>query len=185
MKLYSTTGDDGTTGLLGEGRVPKTHPRMEALGAVDEASAALGVARAAMKDREAAEIVRRAQRDLSGLMAELAATPETARHFRNIDAARVAWLEAQTDSYGAQNPPLDGFVTPGDSFPGALLDLARAIVRRAERRVVGLRDDGLVANDELIRYLNRLSSLCFVLARREDAWGDRDESKPTKDEQTP
>jgi cob(I)alamin adenosyltransferase len=169
MKYYTTDGDDGMTGLLGGGRVPKHHPQPEAFGAVDEASAALGAARAVMQDREAAGIVLQAQRDLYHLMAELAATPEAAPRFRRIDAERVAWLEAQTDAYGARIPPFDEFVTPGDSLPGALLDLARAIVRRAERRVVRLRDDGLIANNELIRYLNRLSSLCFVLARHEDA----------------
>jgi cob(I)alamin adenosyltransferase len=102
-------------------------------------------------------------------MAELAATAEAAPRFRKIDAGRVAWLEAQADAYAERIPPLDDFVAPGDSIPGAVLDLARTIVRRAERRVVKLRDDGLVSNDDLIRYLNRLSSLCFVLARHEDA----------------
>lgn len=174
MKFYSATGDDGTTGLLGEGRVPKYHPQPEAFGAVDEASAALGAARAVMKDHEAAAVALQVQRDLYHLMAELAATPKAAPRFRKINAARVAWLEAQIDSYGARIPPMDEFVAPGDTFSGALLDLARTIVRRAERRVVKLRDDGLVSNNDLIRYLNRLSSLCFVLARCEDALGGAD-----------
>jgi cob(I)alamin adenosyltransferase len=169
LKFYTATGDDGTTGLLGEGRVKKYHPQPEAYGTVDEAQAALGVARAAMADREAGQIVLESQRDLYHLMAELAATKEAAPRFRKIDPARVAWLEVQTDHYGAQITLPPEFVIGGDSVPGAALDLARTVIRRAERLVVQLYDEGLIENVELIRYLNRLSSLAFVLARYEDA----------------
>jgi cob(I)alamin adenosyltransferase len=169
LKFYTATGDDGTTGLLGEGRVKKYHPRPEAYGMVDEAQAALGMARAAMADREAAQVVLQAQRDLYHLMAELAATKEAAPRFRKIDAARVAWLEAQTDRYGARITLPPEFVIGGDSVPGAALDFARTVIRRSERLVVRLADDALIENRDLIRYLNRLSSLAFVLARYEDA----------------
>lgn len=168
-KFYSTTGDDGTTSLLGQGRVKKYHPRPEAYGAVDEAQTAFGVARAVMKDREAAGIVLRAQRDLYHLMAELAATREAAPQFRTISADSVKWVEEQTDRYGAQIELPQDFVVSGDSVAGAALDMARTITRRAERRAVKLADEGMIENPHLVRYLNRLSSLAFVLARYEDA----------------
>ncbi len=169
LKYYSSAGDDGTTGLLGEGRVKKYHPRPEAYGTVDEAQAALAVARAAMKDQAAAEVILQTQRDLYHLMAELAATRETAPQFRVIDPARVTWLEEQTDRFGDQLSLPKEFTLSGDSLSGAYLELARAIVRRAERQAVRLFDDGLIENRELMRYLNRLSALCFVLSRYEDA----------------
>ncbi len=169
IKFYSTTGDDGTTGLLGEGRVQKYHPRPEAYGTVDEAQAALGVARAAMRDREAAGVVLLAQRDLYHLMAELAATKEVAPQFRAINSERVKWLEEQTDRFGDQLTLPREFTVGGDSLPGAYLDLARTVVRRAERLVVRLFDERLIENRDLMRYLNRLSALCFVLSRYEDA----------------
>jgi cob(I)alamin adenosyltransferase len=122
-----------------------------------------------MRDAEAAQVVLRAQRDLYHLMAELAATVEHQPTFRKIDAGRVAWLEQQTDHYGARITLPPEFVISGDSAPGAALDLARTVIRRAERLAVRLLDDGLIENAELVRYLNRLSSLAFVLARFEDA----------------
>jgi cob(I)alamin adenosyltransferase len=169
IKFYTTSGDDGTTGLLGEGRVRKYHPRPETYGTVDEAQASMGVARAAMRDREAAAVILQAQRDLYLLMAELAATKNAAPEFRQIDSARVAWLEEQTDAYGARISLPREFTVSGDSASGAALDLARTVVRRAERLVVKAFDDGLIENRELVRYLNRLSALLFVLSRYEDA----------------
>lgn len=168
-KYYTTEGDDGTTGLLGRGRVKKYHPRPMAFGEVDEAQAALGMARAVMQDRHAAQVILQVQRDLYHLMAELAATEEVAAQFRHIDAARVRWLEEQTDAYGARLRLPAEFTISGDSIPGAALDFARTVVRRAERQVVRLYDEGLVENGELMRYLNRLSSLLYVLSRYEDA----------------
>ena len=96
--FYTRGGDDGTTGLLGPGRVGKEDIRIEAVGAVDEAGAALGLARASSRIPEAAAMILQVQRDLYGMMAELAATPENAGRFRTIDAARVSWLEAQVDA---------------------------------------------------------------------------------------
>jgi len=180
VKYYTATGDDGTTGLLGEGRVKKYHPRPEAYGTVDEAQAALGIARAAMYDRAAADVVLQVQRDLYHLMAELAATKDAAAKFRQIDAARVAWLTAQTDHYGDQLTLPREFTVTGDSLAGAYLDLARAIVRRAERLIVKMADDALIENRDLIRYVNRLSALCFVLSRREDALSGHGAAKLSK-----
>ncbi len=161
--FYTRTGDDGTTGLLGEGRVPKFHPRTEAVGTVDEATAALGLARALAQTQETAELLLKIQRDLYGLMAEIAATPQNAARFRAINSQSVAWLEAQTDRLASQVTMPSEFILPGDSAAGAALSLARTIIRRSERRVVQLVHHQEIENRELIRYLNRLSSLCFVL----------------------
>ena len=98
MSFYTSKGDDGTTNLLGEGRVAKYHARIEAVGTLDEASAAIGVARAQCLDPHSALVLLETQRDLYKLMAEVAATPENAEKFHFIDEGRVAWLEEQTDA---------------------------------------------------------------------------------------
>src|SRR5512146_3367765 len=97
MSFYTSKGDDGTTNLLGEGRVAKYHSRIEAIGTLDESSAALGLARAQCLDPRSSPILLEAQRDLYKIMAEVAATPENAERFRSMDAQRVTWLEQQTD----------------------------------------------------------------------------------------
>ena len=141
----------------------KYHARIEAVGTLDESTAALGLARAQCLDPRSGGIILEAQRDLYKIMAEVAATPENAEKFRMIDASRVTWLEEQTDAISEIVEMPKEFILPGDSLAGAALSLARAIVRRAERRVVELRDEQEVSNLDLQRYLNRLSSLCFVL----------------------
>lgn len=163
MPLYTRKGDDGTTGLLGEDRVSKDHPRIEALGSLDEASAALGLARASSQAHQTPPILREVQRDVYKLMAEVAATPENADKFTGISAARVTWLEDQADIINNMIIMPKEFILPGDTPSGAALSLARAIVRRAERRVTELFSLKELSNIELLRYLNRLSSLCFVL----------------------
>jgi cob(I)alamin adenosyltransferase len=173
MTFYTAKGDDGTTGLLGEGRVPKYHVRMEAVGALDEASAALGLARAQCSGPQTAPILLQAQRDLYKLMAEVAATPENAQRFHFIDEARVNWLEKQTDELSTIVEMPKEFILPGDTLGGATLSMARAIVRRAERCVVNLFDDEVVVNPDLQRYLNRLSSLCFVLELLENQYAGK------------
>ncbi len=168
-QLYTRTGDDGYTGLLGEGRVAKYTAQPEAYGSVDEASSVLGLCRATVRSGGARELLLRAQRDLYHVMAELASTQQTAPQFRVIDAARVAWLETETDAITGLIVLPREFVVPGDSLPGAYLDLARTVTRRAERVVVRLLHDGIIENAELVRYLNRLSSLLFVLSLYENA----------------
>jgi cob(I)alamin adenosyltransferase len=163
MTFYTAKGDDGTTGLLGEGRVPKYHARMETIGTLDESTATLGLARAQCADPCSGPILLEAQRDLYKLMAEVAATPDNAEQFHFITAERVAWLEEQTNALSKQVEIPKQFILPGDSLGGAALSVARTVVRRAERRVVELFDLGEIANPDLQRYLNRLSSLCFVL----------------------
>ncbi|GAB4543146.1 MAG: cob(I)yrinic acid a,c-diamide adenosyltransferase [Anaerolineales bacterium] len=169
MSFYTKTGDDGTTGLLGEGRVSKYHIRMEAIGSLDEASAALGMARAQCAAPNIAPLLVEVQRDLYQLMAEVAATPENAERFRAIGETRVTWLGEQTDALSASVEMPKEFILPGETLGGAALSLARAIVRRAERHVVHLFDEKEITNPQLQRYLNRLSSLCFVLELVENA----------------
>ena len=161
--FYTQTGDEGKTGLLGEGRVAKFDLRIEALGALDEANAALGLARASVTAPQIGPIILEVQHDLYKLMSEVGATPENAEKFRFIDSARVKWLETQSDAITTKIEMPREFIMPGESPSSAALALARTIVRRAERRVVELQHSGGLENPSLLAYLNRLSSLCFAL----------------------
>ncbi len=154
-------GDNGYTGILGEKRVPKYHPRIEAVGMVDEANAALGLARALCKAEFTRQVLLKVQRDLYHLMSEIAATPENATRFRVINNECVVWLDKQIHEVSVEMPR--DFILPGDSLAGAALSLARTIIRRAERQVARLLLEGYIQNSHLLRYLNRLSSLCFAL----------------------
>ena len=165
---YTGRGDDGTTGLLGKGRVPKYHPQPEAFGDVDEASSFIGLARALTKDGDVASILLQAQRDCYGIMSELAADKESQSQYRRIGNDSVVWVSGVVDEYGERVEMPREFVVPGDSHAGAALDVARAVVRRAERKVARLLDDGVVENRALVGYLNRLSSLLYLLARYSD-----------------
>ena len=162
-EFYTRNGDDGYTGILGAGRVPKHTPRIETIGTLDEAMAALGVSRAVAQSSLTGSILLEVQRDLYHLMAETAAQPEHAAQFRMIDEKRIVWLENKIDEIRAKVEVLEEFILPGDSHAGAAISLARTIVRRAERWVTRLFLDGELENPELLRYLNRLSTLCFVL----------------------
>lgn len=162
-KFFTRTGDDGYTGQLGEGRVPKHHPRIEAVGVVDEASASLGLARSLCKAELSKGILMAVQRDLYKLMGELAATTDNALRFRKLDPTRVHWLEEQIETITALVELPGEFILPGDSPAGGALSVARTVVRRAERRTTEFFHEGGFENREILRYLNRLSSLCFVL----------------------
>jgi len=177
---YTRTGDDGYTGVLGEGRLPKNHPRVEAIGTVDEASAALGMARSLCLLEQTGQLLLAAQRDLYGLMAEVAALPENAARFRTINADRVNWLEQQIEQISRTVDLPREFTIPGNSPAGAALSLARTIVRRAERRLVELFHLSEIKNNELIRYVNRLSSLCYVLEASENAAAGKGQSLAKK-----
>ncbi len=161
-RLYTRTGDKGTTGLLGPGRVPKDDPRIEAVGAVDELNAAIGVALAALRDPKARGILMEVQDDLFTVGAELA-TPATrkAGKLPRLTPAYVARLEAAMDTLEAG--PLRKFVLPRGSEALARLHWARAVARRAERRAVALSRRERVG-PEVLRYLNRVSSLLFQMA---------------------
>jgi cob(I)alamin adenosyltransferase len=167
MRLFTGKGDAGETDLLG-GRVGKDDPRIAAIGALDEASSAIGFARASAGTERARALLLDTQRDLYKIMAELAYTSEQWPARVEVGPDRVEWLERETDALTAEVPPPRAFIIPGDTVPGAALDVARAIARRAERETVAIAGGGYVANPEVLRYLNRLSSLLFALARYED-----------------
>ncbi len=166
--LYTRSGDEGYTSLLGKDRVAKHDLRPEAYGTVDEASAFMGLVRAeaGVSDRTKALLLE-SQRDLWILMGELATAPGIELP-KTVAPERVTWLEAESDRLGDETPPLTQFVIPGDNKISALLDVARTVIRRAERRVTRLLHDGDLTNGEVVRYLNRLSSLLFALARYEE-----------------
>jgi cob(I)alamin adenosyltransferase len=165
MKIYTKTGDEGETGLFAGPRVPKCHPRIAAYGEVDELNTVIGVARAEGPPAEIDELLGRIQNELFSVGAELA-TPDPAKHGTNlIGEPQVLALEQAIDRFEAGLAPLKQFILPGGSRAAAALHLARAVCRRAERKVVALAQSGTAVSPALIRYLNRLSDLLFVLAR--------------------
>jgi cob(I)alamin adenosyltransferase len=162
-------GDDGTTGILGGGRLPKYHPRIEALGTLDEASAALGLARAAAQTERGKSLLVQVQRDIYALMGEVATKPAGTYTSKKMEQSRVTWLEAQIDQLETTNTVVKEFILPGDTTAGAAISLARTIVRRAERRMTELLANKEITNPILLQYLNRLSTLCFSLELFENA----------------
>jgi len=165
-KVTTGTGDTGYTGLLGEQRVPKYDPRPDTFGTVDEATSALGLARASSSDPQVKEIIYTIQQELYLLMGELATPPEHyAKMGLRMTVEHVQRLEGLEERLKAEVEIPNKFIIPGDTPTGAALDLARTIIRRAERMVVKLLHDGIIENGEVVRYLNRLSDLIFVLAR--------------------
>jgi cob(I)alamin adenosyltransferase len=165
VKIYTRTGDDGTTGLLGAGRVPKSDPRVEAFGGVDELNAAIGAARAADRQRWLEPDLATVQARLFQIGAELAASdPSAVPGLERVSDDDVIAIEHWIDRCEADLPPLKRFILPGGSDLGAALHLARTACRSAERRVVALAAAHAVRG-EITRYLNRLADLLFVLAR--------------------
>ena len=167
MKIYTSRGDTGQTDLLGE-RVEKDDPRIDLIGTLDEATSAIGLGRALAHASQTNERLKTTQRDLYQIMAELAFTDATRPESLHFSSERVAWLEAELEAISATVELPREFVLPGETVAGGALDVARTVVRRAERQAVGLARDEVVGNAEIIRYLNRLSSLLFMLARVED-----------------
>src|SRR5438105_9149722 len=167
MKIYTRTGDEGTTGLFGGGRVSKTHPRVEAYGDVDELNAAIGLARAIEPMPRVDEVLVPLQRDLFAIGA-LLATPDRAKmkhqlEKANVDARRVTEMEHAIDDGDRELEPLKAFIIPGGSAKAAALHVARTVCRRAERRVIALADESIPSI--VVVYLNRMSDLLFTLAR--------------------
>lgn len=171
MRVYTRTGDDGTTALLHGGRVAKDAPGPSAYGVTDEAVAALGLARAETEPGgELHEILTALQRELFVVGAELATAPENHRKLSDgttrVTTAMVAGLEALIDDLSGRFEPPREFVLPGETRVAAALDLARTVVRRAERACVAAARQGWVAADsQVVPYLNRLADLCWTLAR--------------------
>lgn len=170
MTIYTRAGDDGTTGLFFGGRVRKDDPAPRAYGAVDEAQAALGMARAeADRGSELDQLLIRLEHDLYVCMAELATAPENRRKLEEgttlVTAAMVDSLEPLIDDLMRRFPMPTDFVIPGQNRTGAALDLARTIVRRAERDSLVVAVDG----SHVVAYLNRLSDLLWAMARWQEA----------------
>jgi cob(I)alamin adenosyltransferase len=169
-RIYTKTGDDGTTGLLYGGRVAKDDAAAEAYGTTDEAVAVLGMARASSGPGLAAEILA-LQRELFVVGADLATNPAERAKLEPgvslVTADMTERLERRIDELVAERALPQAFIVPGANEGGAALDLARSVIRRAERNVVALEREGREVNPEVRRYLNRLSDLVFVLARRQ------------------
>jgi cob(I)alamin adenosyltransferase len=163
VKIYTRRGDDGTTGLLGGDRLRKDALRIEAYGTVDELNAAVGVARAALSDREVDAALARIQEELFVLGAELATAPGVQAP-EELGADRVARLESEIDRWHEELEPLRNFILPGGTAAAAALHQARTVCRRAERAVVRLGEREPVRK-EALAYLNRLSDHLFVAAR--------------------
>lgn len=163
MKAYTGTGDKGETGLYGGTRVGKENPRVEAYGAVDELNSQLGVARTLVKDKKLSEILKDIQKDLFTLGGDLASEIVSANVPR-IGKTHLSRLESVTDELNEGLSSLRRFILPGGSLPGAELHVARAVCRRAERRIVALARTESI-NPDIIPYINRLSSFLFVIAR--------------------
>lgn len=171
-KIYTRTGDDGTTGLVDGSRVSKADPRMAAIGDVDEANSAIGVARAALGPGSFSEMLARIQNDLFDLGADLA-TPVGVEGALRIVPGQIEWLEERIDHLNGALDPLTSFILPAGEPAAAALHLARAVVRRAERTAVSAAAQ-VTLRPETITYLNRLSDLLFVAARamNRDGAGD-------------
>ena len=174
-RIYTGGGDKGETSLGGGARVPKDAPRIEAMGDVDEANAAIGLARVALEDgSETDAMLARIQNDLFDLGADLARPGSGADDARlRIADSQVARLEGEIDGVNRDLAPLNSFVLPGGSDAASKLHLARTVVRRAERAVVTLAAAEAV-NPQALIYLNRLSDLLFVIARAANADGADD-----------
>jgi cob(I)alamin adenosyltransferase len=171
LKIYTRTGDDGSTGLFGGGRVAKTHPRIAAYGTVDELNSVLGLAITLVVDAETRGRLELLQHDLFVLGSHLSVPPPEGTRPRprtpDLPRSRVAEMEGWMDSAELELPPLREFILPGGAPGAAALHLARTVCRRAEREVIALGEREAVEED-VLRYLNRLSDLLFVLSRHEN-----------------
>ncbi|MGH6706211.1 MAG: cob(I)yrinic acid a,c-diamide adenosyltransferase [Sphingomicrobium sp.] len=162
-KIYTRTGDGGSAGLVDGSRVSKSGPRMAAIGEVDEANSAIGVATAALDEGELSAKLRQIQNEMFDLGADIA-TPGEMEGALRIVPRQVERLEEEIDAMNADLAPLTSFILPGGSMAVSLLHLARGVVRRAERAVVAL-NEGEQVNPHALAYLNRLSDHLFVAAR--------------------
>lgn len=177
MKIYTKTGDDGTTSLFSGGRVAKNHLRVETYGTVDELNSYLGVARSFKPSEKTNELLEKVQNQLFRLGADLA-TPMDAKAewLVRITPEEIMWLETSIDELTGLLPELKNFVLPGGVPAAAHLQLARTICRRAERLLVSLAEHEAI-NDQALIYLNRLSDWLFTLARYENFQAGESETK--------
>ena len=170
--FFTGKGDSGSTGFLGEGRISKNSLRIEALGSVDEANAALGFARSIAIGQKTKKILLEVQKQLYFLMSELSASPEVSDRFDKIGDVEIDWLEEQVKEIESKVDLKREFIVPGENPSSGALSLARAVVRRAERRTIALFEAKEIHKQVLISYLNRLSSLVFILEVYEASLSD-------------
>ncbi len=172
MKVYTKNGDSGETMLLFGGRISKSDPRAEAYGEVDTSVSAMGLARALSKDDFIKTTLLKIQREMFTVGSELATSPDKWNSLRSkyavVTADMVSNLEEIIDRLQGDIEMPPEFIVPGGSPGSSALDLARSMVRTAERRVVALSETGEIKNREVLRYLNRVSDLLFIMARYED-----------------
>ena len=173
MKIYTKKGDDGTTGLLYGGRVAKDDARTNVYGTLDETVAALGLARGAGLVERVEQIVIRLQREMFIVGAQLATSEDNQAKLKQgisrVTPDMTERAESDVDNMVAEHPLPQEFLLPGATPGSAALDLARSIARRAERKAVSMNRSGLIPDSEILRFLNRVSDLLFVLARFEEA----------------
>jgi cob(I)alamin adenosyltransferase len=174
MSIITKTGDDGTTGLMYNRRVSKTHPRVAAYGTVDELNAAIGMARATATSSLVKERIEIIQKQLVSLMGELATLPEDAQRYAKdgyplIKKEMTDLLESWAREVEARNVSFKGWATPGANIASAALDAARTVCRRAEREACALKEASGLPNSEIPVYLNRLSDLLWLWARESEA----------------
>ena len=162
-KLYTGKGDNGTTGLIGEGRVSKADLRLEAIGSLDELNSFIGNAKCLCKDEFVYTMLETIQRDLYSIMAELANISGAEIKKAVFDEQRVMYLEKMLEDLGSGVEMPSSFILPGETQQAATFGLCRSVTRRAERRVVDLNEQTELGNPQILRYLNRLSSLFFLL----------------------
>lgn len=172
-KVYTKTGDEGLTSLIGGDRVSKASGKVDAYGDVDELNAVVGIARSFTEDPGIDDVLKAVQNDLFIIGAELASPPDL--EVPRISEDRILNLESTIDKYLLELEPLKEFILPGGSGGGAYLHFARTVARRAERKVVKLTEDEEVQRNVLV-YLNRLSDLLFVMARIENKRNTADET---------
>ena len=163
-RIYTRTGDDGTTGLIGGKRVAKDSPRIEACGSLDELNAGIGVMRSQRLPDDVDRILQLVQETLLKIGSELASPEDSGRGSPGLEEREVRNLEGEIDTFESGLAPLKQFILPGGTGAGAQMHLVRALARRTERRCVSLSQSENL-NPQILRYLNRLSDLCFVLAR--------------------
>lgn len=174
MSISTRTGDQGLTGLLYGQRVPKDHPQIEAVGCFDEFNSALGMAKATCKDAERRAELERIQKELVMLMGEVVCAPADAERyaaskFEKITDEALARIDAGVTALEARNLKFDGWATPGANPHAAAIDMARAIGRRAERRIIALSASGKDLRPVTKQYVNRVCDLLWLMAREAEA----------------
>ena len=162
-KFYTSRGDQGKTDQIGKSRLSKAHIRIQTVGSLDESSSFLGFARAQITDHEINQLIKTIQKDLYRIMSIVAQEQPDSDKIPDLEPGRVAWLEEKIDHYGSLTESPRDFILPGQNLPSGAIGMARTVVRRAERDLVSLAEESMLFSETSLSYLNRLSSLCFVL----------------------